>query len=97
MTDSTPDPSHSGPPTKIYGKVGCPLAYAIRDFLHRNDVRPSVSGRGMTPIVDQAVRSDCKESQERTDVSFTPRHCDLKLRRFSKLQWRERRYSACYF
>jgi len=38
MTDSTPDSSHSGPPIKIYGKVGCPLAYAIRDFLHRNDV-----------------------------------------------------------
>lgn len=38
MTDSAPDPSHSGPPIKICGKVGCPLAYAIRDFLHRNDV-----------------------------------------------------------
>src|ERR1700735_706950 len=38
MTDSTPDTSHSGPPVKIYGKVGCSRAYAIRDFLRRNDV-----------------------------------------------------------
>ena len=38
MTDSAPDTSHSGPPVKIYGKVGCSRAYAIRDFLQRNDV-----------------------------------------------------------
>src|ERR1700758_4091372 len=38
MTDSAPDTSHSGPPVKIYGKVGCSRAYAIRDFLRRNDV-----------------------------------------------------------
>jgi thioredoxin reductase (NADPH) len=38
MTDLAPDTSHSGPPVKIYGKVGCSRAYAIRDFLRRNDV-----------------------------------------------------------
>jgi thioredoxin reductase (NADPH) len=38
MANATPTQSYPGPPVKIYGKVGCPLAYAIRDFLHRNDV-----------------------------------------------------------
>src|SRR5271157_3863078 len=35
---TTPEPQNSRPPAiQIYGKVGCPLAYSIRDFLHRND------------------------------------------------------------
>jgi thioredoxin reductase (NADPH) len=35
---TTPEPQSSRPPAiQIYGKVGCPLAYSIRDFLHRND------------------------------------------------------------
>ncbi len=38
MTNATATESHPGPPMKIYGKVGCSRAYAIRDFLHRNDV-----------------------------------------------------------
>jgi thioredoxin reductase (NADPH) len=38
MTNATPTESHPGTPMKIYGKVGCSRAYAIRDFLSRNDV-----------------------------------------------------------
>ena len=38
MANATATESHPGPPMKIYGKVGCSRAYAIRDFLHRNDV-----------------------------------------------------------
>ena len=38
MANATVTKSHPGPPMKIYGKVGCSRAYAIRDFLHRNDV-----------------------------------------------------------
>jgi len=38
MTNASATESHPGPPMKIYGKVGCSRAYAIRDFLHRNDV-----------------------------------------------------------
>lgn len=34
---TAPNPQNSHAPIKIYGKVGCPLAYSIRDFLHRND------------------------------------------------------------
>jgi thioredoxin reductase (NADPH) len=36
--------SHS-PVVKIFGKFGCPLAYSIRDFLHRNDVPFEWNGR----------------------------------------------------
>ena len=25
-------------PVRLYGKRGCPAAYAIRDFLHRSDI-----------------------------------------------------------
>lgn len=38
MSNATVTESHPGPPMKIYGKVGCSRAYAIRDFLHRNDM-----------------------------------------------------------
>ncbi|MGH9747438.1 MAG: NAD(P)/FAD-dependent oxidoreductase [Candidatus Acidiferrales bacterium] len=38
MTNATATESHTGTPMKIYGKVGCSRAYAIRDFLRRNDV-----------------------------------------------------------
>ena len=38
MTNATATETHTGTPMKIYGKVGCSRAYAIRDFLQRNDV-----------------------------------------------------------
>ncbi|HEY1754446.1 MAG TPA: FAD-dependent oxidoreductase [Bryobacteraceae bacterium] len=38
MASGAESQSRSTPAIKICGKVGCPQAYAIRDFLHRNDV-----------------------------------------------------------
>jgi len=38
MTNASSTESQPNPTMKIYGKVGCSRAYAIRDFLHRNDV-----------------------------------------------------------
>ena len=38
MTNGAETQTSPVPVVRIYGKVGCPQAYAIRDFLHRSDV-----------------------------------------------------------